>query len=317
MATLITLVDGTIPVAADFNANFVALNSEVRPANTGGTGQSTYVTGDLLYSSATNTLSRLAAGSTGLTLTMMAGLPAWGAGNASSPGVIGLTGTNNVATPTSKYDLLANYVTLRNPSSGAVRTVVPTTLTNDIAAATTTNGRDQGAAFSTSSWVYMYYVGTGSGAPTTLSSASSTGPTLLAGQTEWALATAIFNDSTPKLAVTAARGSRVWNTIRQTALTTGASTTEATVSLTAFIPPIALSCELATQAKDSSVTLTLRVVSGSDFMLLGTPNQGAPFQYGQSVELPNISQQFFYLWGGAGGALTADILGYKIPNGDS
>ena len=92
MATLITLVDGTIPVAADFNSNFAALNTELRPATTGGTGQSTYAPGDLLYASASNTLSRLAAGGTNATLTMgntdpkTIAVPANGSANANTNG---------------------------------------------------------------------------------------------------------------------------------------------------------------------------------------------------------------------------------------
>jgi hypothetical protein len=43
----------------------------------GGTGTNTYTTGDLLYSSATNTLSKLGIGSTGQFLKVVAGVPAW------------------------------------------------------------------------------------------------------------------------------------------------------------------------------------------------------------------------------------------------
>ena len=43
----------------------------------GGTGYNTYTTGDLLYSSATNTLSKLGIGSTGQFLKVVAGVPAW------------------------------------------------------------------------------------------------------------------------------------------------------------------------------------------------------------------------------------------------
>lgn len=43
----------------------------------GGTGQSSYTTGDLLFSSASNTLSRLAAGSDGQVLTVSGGVPTW------------------------------------------------------------------------------------------------------------------------------------------------------------------------------------------------------------------------------------------------
>lgn len=45
----------------------------------GGTGQSTYTTGDILYASATNTLSKLTVGSSGQVLKVSGGVPAWAA----------------------------------------------------------------------------------------------------------------------------------------------------------------------------------------------------------------------------------------------
>jgi len=46
-------------------------------ATNGGTAQSTYTTGDILYASATNTLSKLGIGSNGQVLTISGGVPAW------------------------------------------------------------------------------------------------------------------------------------------------------------------------------------------------------------------------------------------------
>lgn len=43
----------------------------------GGTGLTSYTTGDLLYASATNTLSKLTIGTTGYTLTVAGGIPTW------------------------------------------------------------------------------------------------------------------------------------------------------------------------------------------------------------------------------------------------
>ena len=43
----------------------------------GGTGLNSYATGDLLYASATNTLSKRAVGTTGYTLTVASGIPTW------------------------------------------------------------------------------------------------------------------------------------------------------------------------------------------------------------------------------------------------
>ena len=50
--------------------------SVVGPAY-GGTNQTTYTTGDILYSSATNVLSKLAIGSTNYVLSVVGGIPAW------------------------------------------------------------------------------------------------------------------------------------------------------------------------------------------------------------------------------------------------
>jgi hypothetical protein len=57
-------------------------------ANRGGTGQSTYATGDLLYASATNTLSKLAASTNGYVLTLAAGVPTWAASGSGGSGTV-------------------------------------------------------------------------------------------------------------------------------------------------------------------------------------------------------------------------------------
>lgn len=50
---------------------------DVLAAADGGTGQSSYASGDILYSSATNVLSKLAKSADGTTLTLSSGIPAW------------------------------------------------------------------------------------------------------------------------------------------------------------------------------------------------------------------------------------------------
>ena len=47
------------------------------PATSGGTGATTYTTGDVIYASATNTLSKLGIGSPNQVLTVSGGVPAW------------------------------------------------------------------------------------------------------------------------------------------------------------------------------------------------------------------------------------------------
>ena len=68
--TGITVTSGTGPIPT------VALTTPVAATN-GGTAQSTYTTGDLLYASATNTLAKRAIGSTDQVLKVSGGIPTW------------------------------------------------------------------------------------------------------------------------------------------------------------------------------------------------------------------------------------------------
>lgn len=73
---LTTHVSGTLPIA------------------NGGTNLTTYTTGDLIYASATNTLSKLAVGSNGQVLTLAGGVPTWAA---ASSGITGSGANTQVA----------------------------------------------------------------------------------------------------------------------------------------------------------------------------------------------------------------------------
>ena len=55
----------------------ISYSGTALPAVNGGTAQISYTTGDILYASASNTLSKLAAGTTGYTLTVASGVPTW------------------------------------------------------------------------------------------------------------------------------------------------------------------------------------------------------------------------------------------------
>lgn len=59
------------------------------PTTKGGTGIATYTTGDILYSSASNVLSVLAAGTNGHVLTLAGGVPTWAAGGGGGVSSIG------------------------------------------------------------------------------------------------------------------------------------------------------------------------------------------------------------------------------------
>lgn len=71
-------------------------------AISGGTSQSTYATGDILYASATDTLSKLPASSDGYVLKLATGVPAW-----VDPGTGGATISNDTTTASNLYPLFA------------------------------------------------------------------------------------------------------------------------------------------------------------------------------------------------------------------
>ena len=85
----------------------------------GGTGLSAYTTGDLLYASATNTLSRLAAGTNTYVLTMVSGVPAWSAPSANVSSIsFGTTGLTP-STATTGAVTVAGTLAVANGGTGA------------------------------------------------------------------------------------------------------------------------------------------------------------------------------------------------------
>lgn len=78
VATGNSLISGGVGVAPSWGK--VGLTTHVSgtlPTANGGTNLTTYATGDIIYASATNTLSKLSAGTNGQVLTLSAGVPAW------------------------------------------------------------------------------------------------------------------------------------------------------------------------------------------------------------------------------------------------
>ncbi len=110
--TNVTLTLGGSASTALLNAASLTLGWTGQLGETrGGTAQSSYLTGDLLYASALNTLSKLAIGSSTNVLTVVAGVPAWAAapgggvtGLANPSASVGLTAVNGAATTAMRSD---------------------------------------------------------------------------------------------------------------------------------------------------------------------------------------------------------------------
>jgi hypothetical protein len=90
----INITDGKL-FYKDNAAAVQVIGWKTTPATAGGTGQTSYTTGDIVYASATNTISKLGIGSTNQVLTVVAGVPAWAASTGGvtsfSAGTTGLT----------------------------------------------------------------------------------------------------------------------------------------------------------------------------------------------------------------------------------
>ena len=91
----------------------------------GGTGQTTYATGDIIYASATNTLSKLAAGTNGYVLTLASGVPSWAAASGGLTVTSTTSNTNynlgfqSASSGTTTVDYINTSFTA-NPSTGDI-----------------------------------------------------------------------------------------------------------------------------------------------------------------------------------------------------
>ena len=116
--TGITVTSGTGPIPT------VALTTPVAATN-GGTAQTTYTTGDLLYASGTNTLAKRGIGSTGQVLTVSGGVPTWatpaggGAYTLINSGGTSLSGTATTVSSIGGYTHLFFVIEGASRSSGS------------------------------------------------------------------------------------------------------------------------------------------------------------------------------------------------------
>jgi hypothetical protein len=118
VATGNALISGGVGVAPSYGK--IGLTTHVSGtlgATNGGTSFNTYATGDIIYASAANVLSKLAIGSTGQVLTVVGGIPTWssgGNGTVTSVSVVtanGISGTVATATTTPAITLTLGAIT--------------------------------------------------------------------------------------------------------------------------------------------------------------------------------------------------------------
>jgi hypothetical protein len=240
-----------------------------------------------------------------------------------------LQARTNATTPNSKIDITADDVVVRDASTGHSMMLSNISVTIDITASAA-NGLDTGSEAS-ATWYYGYVIAKADGTVAGLFSASATSPTLPSGYTYAMLATVVRNNSFSNFLAYRQRGNEVFYEARQNALSGGSSTTEATVSLAAFVPPIAhsfLFTDSASATNDGTgylnINLSYRYVSGLDWHVqkrnVGGGGAGGGNNYFASsmIEMPNVSQQMLYnfdVFNGSSPSLNLFVNGFKLPVG--
>lgn len=236
--------------------------------------------------------------------------------------VRGLQGANNTATPLTQFDMSADQVALRNPTDNSISVRTNTgTLTNNTAlAGPAANGRDVAAAFTGNTWLHFYFIWNG----TTLATLSSTtapptGPALPTGYTSWAYAGFVrYGTGTGgSLIRTRWRGTMMYYDVATTVVSNGTAIIETTVSVASAVAPNATSMGLAVGLVNTAVgSFFIRTVSGQNFWPTMEVPAGLSFNNWFQLELPNLSQQFFFQFAAApSSGATFSVINATMPNG--
>jgi len=227
--------------------------------------------------------------------------------------VSGLTGVNTPATPTTKYDLAADLVVARNPSTGGILVKANTgTLTCDTGlTGPAANGRDQAGALTTPGWFHFYLQmkDDGTTATTVSETAPPTGPTLTSGYTSWAYAGAVYHNGTRLVALRMRGAEMLWDApaIDALALNGGTAATATAIDLAALVPPAALAVTGLATSNAASMTLSL-TAAGSAAMVTAPNGARQPWTFA------NVGQEVFYSVG-AGGSGFLWINSFRVANG--
>jgi hypothetical protein len=188
------------------------------------------------------------------------------------------------------------------------------------------NGLDTGAEAS-STWYYGWVVAKEDGTVAGLSSVSSSAPTLPAGYTYKALATAVRNDGSSNFIKYRQFGNSAHFEVRNSVLSAGTATTETSVTISSFVPPIAeelfgdIATTVVANAAGGQNETELRVVSASTYAVpsCAYAEVGATQSKGDGSYLVPNTGTFLYLNVATGAPTTVQsslwVGGFKLPLG--
>ncbi|MEW9139887.1 hypothetical protein AB2664_30070 [Bacillus wiedmannii] len=245
---------------------------------------------------------------------------------ASLPSSRGMRAQNNATTPNTQFDIAADMVALRDPSTGATKvfSTAASVTTNLLTAGPAVNGRDQAAAFPASSWIHFYLISNGSAVASIASlAAPPTGPAMPAGYTMWTYVGAVRFGSGSALSDVRVCGNTVFYRV-PTVVLTGTATTNTPFSTANLVPPNALEWapmveNLALSASGAGAYALTLFIDSYQVGLSGTGNASAAYSVsGGLAWLPNNGQTAQYrlnLMSGSGPTTTISVYGYRVSNG--
>jgi hypothetical protein len=168
-----------------------------------------------------------------------------------------------------------------------------------------------------STWYYGWVIAKADGTIAGLGSTSSSAPTMPSGYTFKALVTAARSDASVHFIKYRQTGNEAFYEARQGVLVAGAATVETSVSTATLVPPIAEAVRLSTALSTTggAISTSIRVVSGSDIILVDANSVTTGITEYIIASVPNVGQNILYINGGANGSNTTFVLAYKLPVG--
>lgn len=321
----------TAAVASAVNEVTITNAATGNPARIHATGEANVslqiepkASGTVLFTDGTDTTKKVSLALSGVTAGSTRTLTPPDTDTKLGPSVIAIARNLTASRPTAAtIDVDADEVLLKDSNGGAFL-ASSVNLTIDITASGA-NGLDTGAEAG-NTWYYVWVIAQAGGTVAGLISTSSTAPTMPAGYTFKALVTATRNDGSSNFISFKQRGFVIHYDLKQNVLTGGSASTETSITITSFVPPIAqrFQAQIFGQGTVSGGTASagvyLRTIttlnqinaffSCSDTLAFGFANGGW---------LPNISQALFYLFTPATNVATidinVDITAFAIPGG--
>ena len=243
------------------------------------------------------------------------------------PAVQNLVVFNDSINPTTTLDVTATYFQCINLSTNTVTFISNFSGTCVVVGAQTgsqVNGRDQAAAFPSSSFYNLYFITGDSQSPGLLASLAVplNPPTFPSGYSNASYIGTYRTDGSANLVSQYGRGSKVWYVVPASVLANGAASTNTKIDLSPQTPAIALNTILNTTFEgtadiNNNIKAEIGILAaGNTFVNINSGSPNGVLTGGSLVfTVPQEAQAIYYKWvNGTAQGLNVWVAGYEVPN---